>query len=352
METVLTPIAEGARTEPVAQADGFVEVLRAEQARYLEAFNRARAGLGRGSGQLAHVSAIHSRLTRQFFDAQRSLLLHRAELDAHVAGMLEQADVDAAQTVRRARELVAGGCRPPLLESWPPPAPSLVGHSGAEAGELTPRQQIAVLGRSLLRTKADAEALAPMIDEALQPDEPDDLAFGRSLGALLDDWWTGELAGGRATLADARARADIRRHVAEIEAQDLLVTADGCTAAATPTGVAAAVLSPVARALQTVGLERLRELLAALADSLYPPMESAARPAAHTPPTTDGVLIVLGGNATDLPRAGPLSAPTTGVRWDDGRRRGSDRRGRPHLRLVASAAALSSLVMAAVQWRW
>ncbi len=340
METVATPTARRAGAARRPEIDVFFETLQAEQARYLEVVGRARAALTRDAGHLAHVSAIHSRLTRQFFDAQRSLLMHRAEVDAQVAAMLREADEVAAGTVRRALQRVGDGCQP-TAAAWAPPAPLIDADLLAGTG-LSPRQQIVALGRSIVRTVADAAALGEMLDEALRPDDPDDHAAGRALTGLLETWWADERAEGLAILDDARARADIRCHIAEIEADELL-TRTWAPAPEAPDYP----LSPVARAVQAVGLDGLRELLAALADSLYPPMESAARPAVSA---TGGALIVLGREPIDLPTlGGGRSAPAASARaWDNGRRPLGVRRARLCLPLMVPSAVASSLFLVSV----
>ncbi|MGB8858832.1 MAG: hypothetical protein WCC60_06230, partial [Ilumatobacteraceae bacterium] len=57
-----------------AEVEQFLTTLRHEQARFLETMAHAGALLGSGAGQLGNVMAIQQRLTRQFFDAQRSIL--------------------------------------------------------------------------------------------------------------------------------------------------------------------------------------------------------------------------------------------------------------------------------------
>ena len=68
-----------------AGADAFLAALRKEQARFIEAIGQAAAFLGPESGQLSHACATQAQLTRQFLDAQRSILQLRAETDQELA---------------------------------------------------------------------------------------------------------------------------------------------------------------------------------------------------------------------------------------------------------------------------
>ena len=69
------------------QVTAFFDTLRREQNRYLDAVGSARGVLGPEHAHLAHASAIQLRLTRRMFDAQRSIVTHRAEIDAELAAI-------------------------------------------------------------------------------------------------------------------------------------------------------------------------------------------------------------------------------------------------------------------------
>lgn len=85
METISRPSPVGdLPAGPSAETDAFLKTLRSEQARFLDAIRAAVSLLGRNSGQMAFVAATHSRLTNQFFDAQRLIMTRRAEIDAEV----------------------------------------------------------------------------------------------------------------------------------------------------------------------------------------------------------------------------------------------------------------------------
>jgi hypothetical protein len=89
---------------PVAEVASFFETLRGAHAHFLETLGQAQSMLDADAGQLAHIAAVQSRLTRNFLDAQRSILMHRAEVDAEVAlvGLPER--VQATEVVAAARE--------------------------------------------------------------------------------------------------------------------------------------------------------------------------------------------------------------------------------------------------------
>jgi hypothetical protein len=92
-------IAHVERSSPSVSkaADAFLATVRTEHARVLEVISRASAGLGSEAGQLAVASAGQAQLTRQFFDAQRSILRQRAEADAELADIGSVPSADATQ---------------------------------------------------------------------------------------------------------------------------------------------------------------------------------------------------------------------------------------------------------------
>ena len=77
--------------------DAFLAVVRKEQARFIEALGQAAALLGRESTQLEQSFAAQTQLTRQFLDAQRSILQLRADTDKDLAliGKVPGARADA-----------------------------------------------------------------------------------------------------------------------------------------------------------------------------------------------------------------------------------------------------------------
>lgn len=215
-------------SESAVEVDQFFAALRAAQAGFMDVIWRAQAQLGRNSGQLSHVAAIQGRLTRQFFDAQRSIMMRRAEIDAEVALIGSAAEAQADELVSAARvRAVAYGTHErsaaPMARRCVPRPDVVVIETGADADVAvrSPRQQIAALGAEVVRTMADADSLSRVIDDAFEPDEPDGAAAERQLSQLLDAWWRAENQEGRAIVDDANARAAMRHHVAGIEASEI-----------------------------------------------------------------------------------------------------------------------------------
>jgi hypothetical protein len=133
----------------------YFETIRTAQEDFLITAGKAQAMLDRDSGQLAHVAAIHGRMTRRFFDAQRSILSLRAKVDDDVA---------------------------------------LIGVS--EGG--------------------DSARLTPWVDVVLA--DLNGAAAEHQLTSMLDEWWRTENEEARALIDDAHARAAIARHVADVAA--------------------------------------------------------------------------------------------------------------------------------------
>jgi hypothetical protein len=106
---------------PTAEVASFFEALRGAHACFLDTVGRAQSLLEHDAGQLAHIASVQSRLTRSFLDAQRSILMHRAEIDAEVAlvGLPERAQ--ATEVVAAAREqsfIEAERQLATLLDAW------------------------------------------------------------------------------------------------------------------------------------------------------------------------------------------------------------------------------------------
>lgn len=215
----------GRATDGDARVDAFFATLCREQARFLQEFGRARSLLGSESGQLAHVTAIQGRLTRHFFDAQRGILLRRADVDAEVAAIAAAAAEHSFALVEGARAQVAAGLIPPARdERTSAPISGLVPVIPAE-GELCDQQKIASLGVSALHTMEEADMLASVINDAFESREPDGAVAERQLAALLDEWWAVEVQEGGAVIDDANARAAVRRHIGTIEAGEVFEVA-------------------------------------------------------------------------------------------------------------------------------
>jgi len=232
METSARPHDDnGPAAEADARVDAFFATLCYEQARFLEAFGQARSLLGSKSGQLAQLTANQGRLTRQFFDAQRGIMLRRAEVDAEVASITTIAEENALALVNCARVEVAAGLIPPAADRRDfAPVSGLVPVISAD-GELGDQQQIAALGVSVVHTMQDVDMLASVINEAFESRELDGAATERQLTEILDKWWAAENQEDRAVIDDAHARAAVRTHIATIQANELFDTARAAQAA-------------------------------------------------------------------------------------------------------------------------
>lgn len=236
METGARFHDDGLNKPSDARVDEFFDTLCREQIRFLQAFGHARSLLGSESGQLAHVTAIQGRLTRQFFDAQRGLMRRRADVDAEVAEIAAAAAQYSSELVEGARAQVAAGLVPPTR----------IGRDVVVAeGELSDQQQIASLGVSVVHTMEEADVLAAVINDAFESREPDGAAAERQLAAILDEWWAVELQESGAVVDDANARAAVRRHIGAIEADEILDAARAKQAAQPPKAEPAQVLPSV-----------------------------------------------------------------------------------------------------------
>ena len=104
------------------EVEAYFDTLRKEQARFLDAIAGARSLLNSGSGQLAQLAATQGLLTRQFLDAQRSIMRRRAEIDAEIAMIVDESAGLAAgmvdsrplepRTIAAQRQLAS------LLDDW------------------------------------------------------------------------------------------------------------------------------------------------------------------------------------------------------------------------------------------
>lgn len=220
------------RRSPAVAA--FLAALQQEQERYLSTVQHAVSALRNETGQMPCLAATHGRLTQQLFDAQRLILARRAAADAEVAHVARLTEVDAIALVKAAQRAgVTSG------QNATGPARRALAVVESELGaSRSPRQEIAALGRTVVQSMADAEALARVIDDAFEPDEPNGAVAQRQLTALLDEWWASENQEGRAAIDDAHARAAMRMHIAKIQAEEALgrqlptysVVADAVTA--------------------------------------------------------------------------------------------------------------------------
>jgi hypothetical protein len=285
------------RTPP---GEEFVARVGKEQERYLQAFAEARKGLDGEPGQLAAIAAVQGRLTRQFFDAQRSLLRRRAVTDQRVMGIGEDAQVEASELLAVARTEAARAAfstppvsfaapigrvptlvEPPARRTMPlvPPAPGrdpfLSGPVPMVGGPRPGNDQIAVLGAAAVVSGADADALQLVVDDAFTAVEPDGAAAERQLRELLDQWWRAERDDERAALDDATARAAMHLHLARVRAAEISGDRPATPPAAMtetlpPPPVPELLPQPLASALADVDHTRLDEVLASLLDDWTP----------------------------------------------------------------------------------
>jgi hypothetical protein len=274
----LTTGAERANAALAGDVVAFFETLRDEQVRFLESMARARSVLGGGDGQLAQISAVHGRLTRQFFDAQRLIMQRRAEADAEVARIGTETD-DHAHTVLAsalAHSAAASFPAPSPADRVPPPGTAADGDSLMR----TTRQAAAALSVLAARTKHDADSIERVINEAFETRESEDARFERQLQTVLDEWWEFEKQESKALVDDARARAAMRLHVAHLEACQIMgqatPTAPALPADTTPAPVpapASSTLLPgsVRSLLDAVGPADLESVFAELDAALAPP---------------------------------------------------------------------------------
>ena len=93
-------VVEHSAAPHIAQADAFLAAVRHEHARFMDALGQAAAMLGRQSEQLQPAAAAQVQLTRQFLDAQRSILQLRAATDNELAliGVVPDDGVESAAT--------------------------------------------------------------------------------------------------------------------------------------------------------------------------------------------------------------------------------------------------------------
>ncbi len=245
-----------ARTPTVlsSHVDAYLREVSDAHSRLVEALGEATSRLHGETGQLAGVAAVHDRLTRQFLDGQRSIIRRRADTDARVARIGDDARAEA-ESVATEAHMQASGMTMPAADVWsayrsravpivtcrvrPWPAPTgevrtpcvrvpdeslTCPVSPVRALPTVPsiRRQIADLGVSVVRTGDEADALAQIIDEAFIPDEPNGVVAKRQLRELLDDWWRAENQEDAAAIDDAHARAVMRIHIARIEAGEAL----------------------------------------------------------------------------------------------------------------------------------
>jgi len=105
--------------------DAYLARLGLEQRRFLTAVGEANRDLNGSAGQLNKVVAIQTRLAQEFLDAQRAIIKRRAETDADIAEIAENADRDAGALLAAVRSRVCISIGRPLpapaIGSWAAP---------------------------------------------------------------------------------------------------------------------------------------------------------------------------------------------------------------------------------------
>ena len=244
------------------EVDAFLHTLKVEQARFLSAIRHACSLLSREPGHLAQVAATQSRLTQQFFDAQRSIMSRRAEFDAEVALIGRRAEENAAEVVAGARAQADSGGVCTLA------AATHADHIGPDVSHRAAHHQVAALGVTVVRTMAEANSLASVIEDALEPAAPDGAMLQGQLASVLDEWWCAENQSGQAVIKLARAREVMRGHVAQIEAAEILEAAHDADESDESLQPLPPHISAIMDNSDSVSLETLLDMLA---DSLDPP---------------------------------------------------------------------------------
>lgn len=338
------PTVAPATGEAVLPGDvaAFGEAVRKEHQRFLSALGDATARLGGGARALAGTAALQHQLTRQFLDAQRSILLRHAETQAEIGRIEFEAALDSAAQVAAARRRAAA------MEAHP------------AAGARTALQPIATgLATWDSAPATDTGVMADIVDSVFQHREPEGASARRQLTELLDGWWTAEQQEARAKIDDAYARAAMRRHVARVEAATV-ATATATDAPCDAVRAGATLPERMHEILADATASRLDDVLTSLLASLElqagpERLTSAAMAAASAPPAAaprplaDGAIIrfesspVIATNGSDeaFQRFWTKETPAPPVRrarwWQ-------------HAAIILPATAVSSLVVAAFAW--
>lgn len=308
----------------------FGESLRKEHQRFLSALGDATARLGGDACELAGTAAVHHQLTRQFFDAQRSILLHHAETHAEIRRIEHAAALDASAQLAAARRRAAA------IEAHP---------AGGVRAALQP--MAAPSESSFVAPAAEPDAMAEIVDRVFQHREPEGEAARRQLTNLLDGWWMAEQQEARAKIDDAHARAAMRRHVAGVEAAAVAASGETTlTALARCSAPGPALPRCISGILDSATAGRLDDVLSELLASLEAPVQPVPPP---DTPLADGAIIrfepstVITSNGSDEAfqrfwAREPVAPPARRARWWQ------------HVAVIVPATAVSSLVVAAIAW--
>jgi hypothetical protein len=187
--------------------EAFFARLSYEHTRFLDAVAEAAASLEDEPAGLAEIAARHARLAQQLLDAQRSIMRRKAEVTAIVASISAVASSEARDLVDAAfgeAETMCGGV-----------------------------DEILSTGSWGMRASSQRES-ATLLDDAREFEEPPGARAEHQLRALLDEWWIIVQDEAQAEIEDARGRAAVERHLAEIEAGEILEAARALSALDTP----------------------------------------------------------------------------------------------------------------------
>lgn len=293
----------------------FTDAIRQAQLRYLAAVGDAQVHLGGASPMVAAAAAVHARFTRQLFDAQRTLLQRRGQVELALRRSGTAEGADAASTMDTAGEAALSRLAT-LLDAWW-------------------RAEVAA-GTALLPSTRTVPSEPSMSDAAC---------------GIAND------AGGRGVATAACATTDqaVRTSAAAGASTSAALAASAVAPVALP-ALAEQLLATV-RAAPSVALTTvLSELAASLAPAATAPgapAMSANVGASGAPPATGGALITLEpfgptSTRTVTTETTQTTETTAGDAdpwmqfWNQGALRTSHRRPRRWLQLgsVASSAAL------------
>ena len=202
-----------------AEASSFLAELHQAQARVLELLAAAGSELQSESAHLAQMSAISGRITRQLFDAQRSMLQREAFLDQRIREIGSSTSAECRAARATVAEAVNAG-RPDLID-LDHVVPTVAACPQADSAKTT-RESIVELAIELLRSSQDVETHRPTIEGAFVLDESDWQSTAQSLTAVLDEWWALRAAEHEVALADALARRRLELHIARLECEELV----------------------------------------------------------------------------------------------------------------------------------
>jgi hypothetical protein len=206
--TTTPPASQHLGDVPVigSTVEAFFAQLGEAQARFVRVVSEAGAWLDNEPIELAELAAHQARLTQQLFDAQRSILRRRADVESGANCIAERSELEAQALVDAALRDAAAIC--------------------------TDLDEVTAFGDVLAMRRHGRDPTPPVpVERGLAHDETGADPAEQQLQALLDQWWRMEVERGEAMIDGARARAAVRLHLAEIEAGEIHETARAVSAA-------------------------------------------------------------------------------------------------------------------------